>query len=255
MRHIKKSTIYSERHLDKAALTPPTNSDEAKRAWKKLNKDTLYNNLFEEQYGLCAYTELNIQDFKQTQNSFKGAHIEHVYPKSLRPAWTFNYRNLVLSALDSEDLNRFDKAKRFGGHHKLNSFDAELFLSPLLPNISNYFSFSSEDGEIFPNLTLDQDDKNKAKYTIDLLNLNAPYLKNARKNWLQELQNEINKLIEMESIEGLEQLAKCELTLYRRNYSLINRPTSQLRQFHSASLNLFNDLGKRVLAGSYPQGL
>lgn len=247
MRTIKKIR-FSDRNLDQAALPqPPQNSDEAKRRWKNLTKSSLYEQLFVEQFGLCAYTELNIQDFREEHNSIKGAHIEHIEPKSRFPQRTFDYSNLVLSALDSEDLVKFNKGDRFGGHHKLSDYDSGQFISPLLLNVSDYFSYSSENGEIFPNVYLDINDREKAKYTIDLLNLNASYLKNLRKNWLQELQAEIDKLIDIDSVDALKNMAKCELCPYDSDNAAINRVTAQLRKFHSASLQLFGSLGQQVL--------
>lgn len=248
MRTVNKLTHFSDPHLDQAILTtPPQSSDEAIRRWSNLTKDGIYKQLFVEQLGLCAYTELNIQDFGIEQNSIKGAHIEHLAPKSRYPKKTFDYFNLVLSALDSEDLSKFQKETRFGGHYKLSRFDSALFLSPLLPDVKRYFSYSSEDGEIFPKRNLNVDDRRKAEYTIDLLNLNTFYLKNHRKNWLQELQIEIDQLIETGSVDALKYLAECELCPYKRNYNPINNRTTQLRKFHSASLQLFGDLGKQVL--------
>ena len=254
MRIIKKLTQFSDRHLDQASLPqPPQDSDEARRRWSKLTKDSLYKQLFVEQFGLCAYTELNIQDFRTEQNSIKGAHIEHIEPKSSFPQRTFDYFNLALSALDSEDLAKFNKDNRFGGHHKLSDYDSSRFISPLLSNVNDYFSYSSEDGEIFPNLDLDKDDHTKAKYTIDLLNLNVAYLKNLRKNWLRELQAEIDKLIDTGSVDGLKHLAECELCATERGYTPINQTTNQLRNFHSASLQLFGSLGQQVLNQNCPQ--
>lgn len=254
MRAIKKTSQFSDRHLDQAALPqPPQDSDEATRRWSNLTKDSLYKQLFVEQFGLCAYTELNILDFRNEQNSIKGAHIEHIEPKSSFPQKTFDYFNLALSALDSDDLTKFKKDDRFGGHHKLSDYDSSRFISPLLPNVNNYFSYSSEDGEIFPNVGLDASDQGKAEYTIDLLNLNASYLKNLRKNWLQELQTEIDKLIDAGSVDGLKHMAECELCPYDRDYAPINQATKQLRKFHSASLQLFGYLGQQVLNNNCPQ--
>ena len=197
MRTIKKLAQFSDRHLEQANLPlPPQTSEEATRRWGNLNKGGTYKQLFKEQFGLCAYTELNVQDFRNEQNSNKGAHIEHLEPKSSFPQKTFDYPNLVMSALDSEDLSKFDKENRFGGHHKLSDYDSNLFLSPLRNDINRFFSYSSENGEIFPNIELEDDEKVQAEYTIELLNLNASYLKNLRKNWLQELQTEIDNLID-----------------------------------------------------------
>jgi len=254
MRTVNKLVQFSDRHLEQAALPqPPKSSDEATRRWGNLTKAGLYKQLFVEQFGLCAYTELNIQDFRSEQNSVKGAHIEHIEPKSSFPQRTFDYFNLVLSALDSEDLSKFHKEDRFGGHYKLSSFDPNLFLSPLRADVNHYFSYSSEDGEIFPDLNLEGNEQAKAEYTIGLLNLNASYLKNLRKNWLQELKTEIDKLIDDNAKDALKHMAEFELCPYDREYSPIHQTTSQLRKFHSASLQLFGCLGQQVLNENCPE--
>lgn len=249
MRFVRKSPTYSEWSLEQAALQRPQTANEARTKWKHFDRSALFKYLFEEQYGLCAYTELNIQDFREEEGSYKGAHIEHIKPKSQFPQQTFDYFNLMLSALDSDDLAKFDMQSRFGGHHKLDSYDGEQFLPPLLPNISDYFVYSSEDGEIFPSMSLSDADKSKAQYTIDLLNLNAAYLKNSRKNWLQELEAEIDRLIDEDAPEAIEFMAECELLPYRRDYPPINAETQQLRRFHTACLQVFGAVGKRVLSG------
>ena len=254
MRVIRKLEQFPDRHLEQAALPqPPQTSKEATKMWGNFTKDLLYKQLFIEQFGLCAYTELNIQDLRNDLNSVKGAHIEHIVPKSGFPQRTFDYYNLSLSALDDQDLSRFGKENQFGGHHKLSEFDQNLFLSPLLANVSEYFAYSSEDGEVFPNIDLSSNDKTRTEYTIGLLNLNSHSLKNLRKNWLQDLQFEIDKLIDAGSIDGLINMAECELCPYERDYAPINERTTQLRKFHSASLQLFGNLGRQVLIQNSPQ--
>lgn len=256
MKVIRKNRNYFNTSLDKAALpNAPASKDEARSRWTSFNKDTLFRDLFREQFGLCAYTEVNILDFQKEHDSLKGAHIEHMKPKSIFPQETFDYNNLVLSALDSQDLNLFGKDSRFGGHHKLSVYDENKFISPMDINLESIFSFSSEDGEIFPRYGLTKAEESKAKYTIELLNLNCMYLKNNRKNWLNELQVEIDKLIDIDSKEGLENLAECELCPSDRAFEPINQTLPQLRNFHSASLQLFGELGKQLLISKSPECL
>lgn len=249
MRSIKKLQSYSNRALDaEQQRGAPQSKQEATTRWKRFDKDLTFKQLLIEQLGLCAYTELNIEDFRAENQSQKGAHIEHIAPKSKHYNDTFNYYNLILSALDDDDLTRF-KNELFAGHHKDNRYDASLFISPLNTNCRDYFSYSTEDGEIFPRKGLEAIENAKAKYTIKLLNLNVGYLKNKRKNWLKELDEEIEKLIDIGAKHGLAQLAECELCTTARDYPPINsHPIEQLRPFHSASRQLFGPLGDRVMA-------
>lgn len=161
-----------------------------------------------------------------------GAHIEHVEPKSLIPSKTFDYTNLVLSAMSSDDLSLWGKENRFGGHAKGNEYDASLFVSPLDVDCAHYFVYLSETGEVEPSPTLSQHDNEKAVYTINLLNLNAAYLTNKRRNWLKELHDEIDKILD--DVTALENLAACELGLTNH----------RLRRFHSAVRQAFGKIGE-----------
>lgn len=79
MRFIKKSETFFERHLNNASEEPvPTSEEEATRRWKRLEKEKLHQLLFEEQYGLCAYSELGIEDFKKEHRSLYGV-ISSIY--------------------------------------------------------------------------------------------------------------------------------------------------------------------------------
>jgi len=97
----------------------------------------------------------------------------------------------VISALDSDSLTNFAKKDRFGGHYKQSAYDPNLFVSPLMPDSERYFEYSSS-GRVEPAQYLTPEDRAKAIYTRDLLNLNAPFLVNSRRKWLIELEYEID---------------------------------------------------------------
>lgn len=95
---------------------------------------------------------------------------------------------------------------------------------------------------------LDISEQNKAQYTIDLLNLNAPFLKAERARSFKEIIAEIDKLLDDGALDALANLAECELTLTERQYPEIEKPSfPQLRAFHSATLTLFGTLGLNVI--------
>ncbi len=104
------------------------------------------------------------------------------------------------------------------------------------PDCGRYFIYISETGEIEPAPTLSEHENRMARYTIDLLNLNARYLRNKRKSWMQELIEEIDKLIDNQ--QALRALAECELGETR----------GRLRGFHSAAKQLLGVIGKEILA-------
>jgi uncharacterized protein (TIGR02646 family) len=162
-----------KRHLDclyDHNLTPPSSHLQATKKWRRFSGsrdyELLFDVLLEEQYGLCAYTEL-----RPEEHGFS-FHVEHVKPKSKYPQHTFDYRNLVLSALCSDDLhtlnmnNSIQISKFFGGHTKRSHFDKKNFLSPLNSVAKrNYFLYQS-DGKVVPSPHKTRRYQRKAKHTI-----------------------------------------------------------------------------------------
>lgn len=82
-------------YLDNRHQIPPATSDQAESRWRNFSKykTRLSERLSEEQYGLCAYSEIRPDEEEL------GTHLEHVKPKEQFPGETFNYCNIVLCAL------------------------------------------------------------------------------------------------------------------------------------------------------------
>lgn len=118
------------------------------------HREQLRDELVLEQRSLCAYCCSRISNAK--------AHNEHIEPRhpkigvSLR---SLDYFNIVASCNN----------KNTCGSKKGNEYDAESFVSPLNPVCEDVFTYYP-DGVVEGN-----------QYTIDLLNLNAYELKEARK--------------------------------------------------------------------------
>lgn len=171
-------------HLARAHANLPQTKDQATSRWSTYgHKDELRNSLLEEQFFLCCYSEIRVDRVGL------GCHIEHIQPKSSYPQRTFDYQNLAVSALDSEnDLESFKTQGQevFGGHAKLGEYDPILFVSCHQPDSARFFAYISN-GRVEPALDLSDVDTAKAKYTIDLLNLNSPYLIPMRQRWWDEL--------------------------------------------------------------------
>ncbi len=189
-----------KRHLDclyDEKIKPPIDAESARNRWQRFSRNNNYNllvdTLHEEQYRLCAYTELRLEEL-----GF-GFHVEHVKPKSKYPLQTFDYRNLVLSALSSTDLENLkiqynsEPISSFGGHSKRSHFNKKQFLSPLLARTKHNYLLYLNNGKIIPNPIKSRRYQKKAKYTIDLLNLNHSILVTRRKEWIEELDQLIDQ--------------------------------------------------------------
>ena len=233
MRLIKKS--HAPYRLQQRHENPPQSWRSATTAWNSFNgKSDVRNHLLEEQYGLCAYSEIRPDEYEL------GSHIEHIRPKSAYPQHTFDYHNLVVCALSDQDMGRMQQSDLFGGHAKGSDYDAARFISPLDELCTDAFVYLS-DGRIEVNGRQNKEQQSKADYTIKLLNLNSPYLVNARKRWLEELDAAIDELLE--HAEASAHLADLELGLTNHT----------LRSFHSASCQRFGRLGKQVIKEHYPE--
>ena len=218
-------------------LIPPSSSEDARRRWDRFNnKARLTDVLNEEQCLLCAYTELRPDEIGI------GTHIEHVKPNSKYPALTFAYRNLVISALASQDLSKPNyKGDVFAGHAKKSSFDRKRFMSPLRSRAKrNYFLYLSN-GMVVPSPAKSSRYQKKAEHTIRLLNLNASYLVNLRKRWIDELDQLIDDHLDQDM--SLYDLAAVDLV-----------PLNQrLSRFFTATRQRFGQIAEHVLKEQAPE--
>jgi uncharacterized protein (TIGR02646 family) len=219
--------------LNQAHVNPPQTGAQATSRWHGFkHKTTVLEQLFDEQYRLCCYSEIR-PDLLGV-----GSHIEHVQPKSRYPQRTFDYQNLAASALDSEsDLKAFKGQAQevFAGHAKLGKYDPDLFVSCHQSDCARFFAYLS-DGRVVPASGLAPDDMAKASYTITLLNLNSPYLLTQRQSWWDELEN----LFDEHHAKGwsLEHLAEVDLI-----------PTNgKLSQFFSLTRQFFGPVADRIFA-------
>ena len=134
--------------------------------------------LVHEQHNLCAYCECDLTSPIDGQRTLRSRHLEHLAPQSNYPELRFSYYNLVASCngqlLSTERIKEGESC----GHRKLNEYHDSWFLNPVTEDaITQYFSFDAQNGSIDPaetNRTAD------AQKMIDILNLDAPYLKHAR---------------------------------------------------------------------------
>lgn len=190
MRYIVKRNNYGH-FLDRAHATPPQTPQQATSRWSSFgHKPQILDFLLAEQYHLCCYSELRADELNV------GYHIEHVENKSANPQRTFDFTNFAASAFSGGDIPSFlttysspaGPRTIFGGHApgKQKSVDINRFISPHQPDCSRFFIYIS-DGRITPTQGLNNVDTDRAQYTIDLLNLNSPFLVTQRRKWWSEL--------------------------------------------------------------------
>ncbi len=142
--------LQKRRNLTYQALVQ---TEEGRNIARKLRES-----LVDEQKFLCAYCCQRI--------SPDHAHNEHICPKERYPQKSMCYENIVASC-------ETKGAQSTCGHSKQNRFDEALFVSPLQEGCERHFRFFS-DGQI-------EGKTKQGRYTVELLNLNAYRLRQARK--------------------------------------------------------------------------
>ncbi len=175
-------------HLNQSHGNPPQTPEQAGSRWSRFgHKEEVLQCLLAEQFHLCCYSELRADE------EGLGYHIEHVENKRQNPPRTFDYANLAASALHSDELGTL-KARGeevFGGHAPgkqgaNGSVDMLRFVLPHQPDCRRFFAYLS-DGRVTPADALGEQDRDRAQYTIDTLNLNSPFLVTRRRQWWDEL--------------------------------------------------------------------
>lgn len=249
MRYIQKREYNNQlllSCLSNRNANPPTDSQSAGNRWQKLkNKSAILTLLIDEQYGLCCYGEIRADMYGWDY------HIEHVENKSQNPTRTFDYTNLLASAFHSDKLGLSSDV--FGGHATGKSssqpIDMALFISPLERDCANFFLYTS-DGKINPHPNLDDNNKQRASYTIDILNLNSAELVTRRENLWKFLENRFDIISELETPEK-EWEKEAQIQLYLNSDGKLDSFFSLKRQF----FNMFHNTVETVLKKYHNGGL
>ena len=199
MRFIKKGESPDFFEAEKVRLRLGPDSD-----WKKLRKPCkprLKNYLIDEQHCLCAYCECDLSLLVTGTNKLRESHLEHLAPQSKYSDLKFSYHNLVVSCEGQLLSNQRIKKRESCGHRKANEYDESWFLNPTFEEeISEFFSFDSQDGSIHSAASSRAE---HAQKMIDVLNLDAPYLKAARVNSKDVLLDYLASLEPEQSLEVL----------------------------------------------------
>lgn len=130
-------------------------------------KQVLKQYLLEEQENSCCpYCEIEIH--------LEDSHIEHIKPKDKFPKLLADYNNFIACCLE----------KKICGDSKASKW-SELFINPVIEDPEDYFEYDIKTGKIIP-IFKEGNRHKKAKYTIDLLNLNDNRLCEIRKRYIFE---------------------------------------------------------------------
>lgn len=134
------------------------------------------------------------------------------------------------------------KAKKYQEQPKVSYVNVAyaLFVSCLQAGCERYFRYLS-DGRVVPSSALDTHDISKAKYTIELLNLNSPFLNNRRRKWWDELDELVQEHLDNDM--DLSQLASVDLVPTR----------NKLSPFFSLTRQFFANQAETVLREQAPE--
>jgi uncharacterized protein (TIGR02646 family) len=243
MKHIAKQGAGPQ-SLQQAHANPPQTAEQARSLWQRYgHKQVLLSEyLLPEQFGLCGYSDLDAEAL-----GF-GFHIEHVENKSQNPSRTLDYHNLIASAFSSDEglpLAKNQNWEVFGGHASKKQghpspVDMTRLVSPLLPDCARFFAYLSN-GTVEPKLDLDAQGNDRARYTIDLLNLNSRFLVSLRQEWWEEL----DALYEEHMPRGWSIDHLASVVLLPRN--------QRLNPFFSLTRQFFGPVAERLLMQQAPQ--
>lgn len=190
MRFIDKRTVCEA--LKRRRDNKPQTDIDAKKAWRRFNKQAIRKACYKQQRGLCAYTELSLDD------ETLGCHLEHIAPRSRYPERTFNMDNIILASLDDRYAGKFKENELFGGHHKKASYSDSWFIGPFDTRCELFFRYCDKTGYVLANDETSSDDQSRTSQTIEVLNLNCTYLVQMRQQELQRLNNDIRQQLRVD---------------------------------------------------------
>lgn len=183
----------------------PTNTWEQCRRNKNCRVQ-IQDQLKLDQGGLCAYCEIDLKP--ADGNDAADLRIEHFHPKtdaSTQHNWHLDWQNLLACCHGGSRSDVVDSTSRYTSpDHSCdvpkgqNDWD-NIILNPLhLPAFPCPFKFNRTDGSISVNVTHCQQagvDEGKAQATIDNLRLDAKRLRDLRKPVLDELNEQLRKMV------------------------------------------------------------
>ena len=127
---------------------------------------TCRQQLLDEQQGISGYTELPLADDDQ--------HIDHFRKKGMFPKQTFDWMNYVVDTKDEPKYGAGFKDKNISKPE-----DYDKIINPMLEDPHQYITYLSN-GQIVPRCGLDEKDTERAKFTLDIFNLQCEALRKRR---------------------------------------------------------------------------
>lgn len=199
MRFVQKG--QSPDFFEQEKIHVPLNQTSKWNEFQNPCKGKLTEHLIEEQEGLCIYCECDLSSPVTGSTIARKRHIEHLAPQGSNEDLRFAYHNLTVSC-DGQLLSRSRvKEGESCGHRKDDEYDEAWFINPTVDqNVTQFFTFESEDGSMLPAET---DRHDHAETMIEKLNLDAQYLKAARLNAKEVMLEHLNSLEPEESEESL----------------------------------------------------
>lgn len=157
--------------------------------FKKQNKMKTwddYNNYWEIKQALREYSLLEEQDlccpYCEIEIDVQSSETEHIKPKDIFPNEFQDFNNLI-TACTTPKICGNSKGKRWNSN----------FINPVLEEPTDYFTYDVKTGEIKPKASSGIG-FDKAKITIDILNLNEKRLVSARKAFILGYRHSIEYL-------------------------------------------------------------
>ncbi|SFW66612.1 HNH endonuclease [Chitinophaga sancti] len=220
---INNKITFTEKVQKAHALWKSKESSQQKKAGFRVITDTLHSMCVSE--GICNYCEQN-----------EAADIEHIFPKSYFPEFTFEWENYILACKQCNTGHKLDKAFVLDNNDELVELQRQ---SAPSHNRIAFINIRTEDPDQFMILNpktyefsllpgLSRQDTNKATSTLEILELNTrDTLIAARKSAARhyyETMDRLVKILQAKSIDALKDL----LTPYDERFDL-TRPLEEIQ--------------------------
>ncbi|PWQ97261.1 retron system putative HNH endonuclease [Leucothrix arctica] len=240
MRFIDKQIVCKP--LQRRRHNPPQTDTDAKKAWRRFNKQAIRKTCYKQQFGLCAYTELSLDDEQL------GCHLEHIAPRSRYPERTFESTNIILASMDECYSGQLETHEQFGGHFKSALYGDDWFIGPFDPRCELFFQYCATTGRVFANDKIDINDQANTARTIEVLNLNCDYLITKRRDHLRALTEAINSLMS----RGSQNFNTEETNFESLRRVTLEKVGKSLPVFYSAKKQLFDKYKKDGFSKNHP---
>lgn len=165
--------------------------------WKNLKanaKNRLRNLLLLEQGFVCCFCGVKIGKISRKNHILQmkvipkkhNIRLAHIHPRSSCSCSDLDYTNICASCNTETTIHT---------HCDIAQGDRILPISPLQKKCLKYFHFNSVLGTIEPHPKFQENQQERARKTIEILNLNSTDLKNSRLKAMEAFDEEFNKAI------------------------------------------------------------